>query len=150
METVKRTGLILAVLVLILTGCLPQTPASSGTVVWGSLWEPSALNPIVAPDVVTKWILENIFDGLVAVNDKMEIIPELAESWDVSPDGKMYTFRLRKRRASGTTARTSPPTTSSSPTTPSSIPSSPRPSPRATTRWWTGSRWWTPRRCGSS
>jgi peptide/nickel transport system substrate-binding protein len=46
--------------------------------------------------VVTKWILENIFDGVVAINAKMEITPELAESWDVSPDGKTYTFRLRK------------------------------------------------------
>jgi peptide/nickel transport system substrate-binding protein len=82
----------------ILVGCGgPQVPAAGGgTLIYGSMWEPSALNPIVAPDVVTKWILEMIFDGLVAINDKMEIIPELATSWDISPDGTVYTFKLRK------------------------------------------------------
>jgi peptide/nickel transport system substrate-binding protein len=94
----------------VLTGCTPaQPPAvaptqpptaaltkpSGGTLIYGSLWEPSALNPIVAPDVVTKWILETIFDGVIAINEKMEIIPELATSWDISPDGKVYTFKLR-------------------------------------------------------
>lgn len=95
----KRIPMVILVLVFLLplvSGCLPSSQSGAGTVVWGSLWEPSSLNPIVAPDVVTKWILENIFDGLVAINDKMEIVPELAESWDVSPDGKTYTFRLRK------------------------------------------------------
>jgi peptide/nickel transport system substrate-binding protein len=96
---VKRMTMALLVLVFLLpsvSGCVLPGQAGSGTVVWGSIWEPSALNPIVAPDVVTKWMLENIFDGVVAINDKMEIVPELAESWDVSSDGKTYTFRLRK------------------------------------------------------
>ena len=77
------------------TSAPAPTKASGGTFVYGSPFEPSALNPIVAPDVVTKWILEMIFDGVVAINDKMEIIPELATSWDISPDGKIYTFKLR-------------------------------------------------------
>ena len=95
----KRIPMVILVLVFLLptvSGCLPPSQSGAGTVVWGSLWEPSSLNPIVAPDVVTKWILENIFDGLVAINNKMEMVPELAENWDVSPDGKIYTFRLRR------------------------------------------------------
>lgn len=91
--------LMLSCLVFLLvaqTGCQIGAPAGARTVLWGSMWEPSALNPIVAPDVVTKWMLEMVFDGVVAINDKMEIIPELAESWDISADGKTYTFHLRK------------------------------------------------------
>ncbi len=42
----------------------------------------------------------NIFDTLVAVESKAdgtsEIVPALAESWDVSPDGLVYTFHLRE------------------------------------------------------
>lgn len=85
----------LAVGAVAIAGCIPSAPGAAGTVIWGSLWEPSSLNPIVAPDVVTKWMLENIFDGLVAINDRMEIVPELADSWDISGDGKTYTFKLR-------------------------------------------------------
>ncbi|MBI5649736.1 MAG: hypothetical protein HZC40_04700 [Chloroflexi bacterium] len=97
---------MLAILIAIIAACSPApaqsptsapapTKASGGTFVYGSPFEPSALNPIVAPDVVTKWILEMIFDGVVAINDKMEIVPELATSWDIAPDGKTYTFKLR-------------------------------------------------------
>ncbi|MFN8522800.1 MAG: ABC transporter substrate-binding protein [Chloroflexota bacterium] len=73
----------------------PLSPAKPTTLVFISLSEPSRLNPIVAPDVQTKAILTAIFDGLVRVNDKMELQPELAASFDVAPDGKQYTFKLR-------------------------------------------------------
>ncbi|MCR4435106.1 MAG: nickel ABC transporter substrate-binding protein [Clostridiales bacterium] len=37
-----------------------------------------------------------IYDGLVEYGEKGEILPSLAESWDISEDGKVYTFHLRK------------------------------------------------------
>lgn len=37
-----------------------------------------------------------IYDGLVEYGEKGEILPALAESWDISEDGKVYTFHLRK------------------------------------------------------
>ncbi len=36
-----------------------------------------------------------IFGGLVSYNDQLEIMPELAQSWDISPDGTVYTFHLQ-------------------------------------------------------
>ncbi|SFG57628.1 peptide/nickel transport system substrate-binding protein [Desulfotomaculum arcticum] len=37
-----------------------------------------------------------IYDGLVEYGEKGEILPALAESWDISGDGKVYTFHLRQ------------------------------------------------------
>ncbi|MBZ6078511.1 ABC transporter substrate-binding protein [Microvirga puerhi] len=37
----------------------------------------------------------NIYEGLTAVDKDLKIIPGLAESWNVSTDGKTYTFKLR-------------------------------------------------------
>lgn len=37
-----------------------------------------------------------IYDGLVEYGERGEILPALAESWDISEDGKVYTFHLRK------------------------------------------------------
>lgn len=37
----------------------------------------------------------NMYDGLTTVNAKGEIVPHLAKSWDISPDGLTYTFHLR-------------------------------------------------------
>jgi peptide/nickel transport system substrate-binding protein len=40
-------------------------------------------------------MIEMIFDGLVSADDKSVIRGELATDWNVSPDGKMWTFHLR-------------------------------------------------------
>ena len=37
-----------------------------------------------------------LYEGLVKINNKGEIAPSLAEKWEISPDGKEYTFHLRK------------------------------------------------------
>jgi len=37
-----------------------------------------------------------IFSGLVAFNPQLEIVPDLAESWDINDDGTLYTFHLRR------------------------------------------------------
>jgi peptide/nickel transport system substrate-binding protein len=42
------------------------------------------------------WVATNIGCGLVGITPDGTIIPEAAESWQVSPDGLLYTFRLRK------------------------------------------------------
>ncbi len=42
-----------------------------------------------------QWIGRLVFDNLVYLNDKGEATPWLARSWEVSPDGKTYTFHLR-------------------------------------------------------
>ncbi len=36
-----------------------------------------------------------VFSGLVSLDPKLNLIPELAESWDISPDGTVYTFHIR-------------------------------------------------------
>tara|TARA_B100000674_G_scaffold44090_1_gene30547 strand:+ start:74510 stop:76270 length:1761 start_codon:yes stop_codon:yes gene_type:complete len=59
------------------------------------------LNPIIDPialvDAHTEHVSSQIFDGLVAYDPKdLSIKPAVAESWDVSEDGKTYTFHIRK------------------------------------------------------
>ena len=39
---------------------------------------------------------KRIFSGLVAFDPELNLIPDLAEGWEVSPDGKTYTFHLRQ------------------------------------------------------
>ena len=40
-------------------------------------------------------MLQQCIEGLVALRENAEIAPMLAESWEVSVDGRTYTFRLR-------------------------------------------------------
>jgi oligopeptide transport system substrate-binding protein len=63
------------------------------TINWGA--EPPSLDPGLASDTTSANILLNIMDPLVKLGDDLEPIPALAESWDVSEDGKTVTFHLR-------------------------------------------------------
>ena len=58
--------------------------------------EVSVLNPILSTDSVSSAIEGAIFSGLVTVNEQLEMVPDLAESWAVSQDGKVWTFHLRR------------------------------------------------------
>ena len=41
-------------------------------------------------------LVDNIYQGLIARTAEQDIVPSLAEEWDVSPDGLTYTFTLRE------------------------------------------------------
>ncbi len=58
--------------------------------------DPTTLDPAYIVDVQGGVVAAKIFDGLVSYDDKARIIPGLASSWSVSPDGKTYTFDIRK------------------------------------------------------
>ncbi|HET9436958.1 MAG TPA: peptide ABC transporter substrate-binding protein [Gaiellaceae bacterium] len=63
------------------------------TVNWGS--EPPSLDPGLASDTTSSNIITNIMDPLVKLGADLEPVPNLAESWEMSPDGKTVTFTLR-------------------------------------------------------
>ncbi|GAB4222449.1 MAG: oligopeptide ABC transporter substrate-binding protein OppA [Francisella sp.] len=54
------------------------------------------IDPQQASDNSSSRVIADIFEGLVDYNQKSEIVPAGASSWDISEDGKTYTFYLRK------------------------------------------------------
>lgn len=55
----------------------------------------SSLDPAFAKDLPNIWACNQIFNGLVQLNDKLEVIPCIAKSWKISEHGTKYTFILR-------------------------------------------------------
>ncbi|MBK9246928.1 MAG: ABC transporter substrate-binding protein [Ignavibacteria bacterium] len=55
-----------------------------------------SLDPVGINDATSHHIAEQIYDNLVTFDEKLHIKSELAESWEVSPDGITYTYHLRK------------------------------------------------------
>ena len=53
------------------------------------------LDPIYAKDLPHIWACNQLFNSLVAFDDKMNLVPMVAKSWDISEDGLTYTFHLR-------------------------------------------------------
>lgn len=58
--------------------------------------EPDGIDPNVTSNSFASPFLTNCFEGLVTYDEKGEIVPGLAEKWEVSEDGKTYTFTLRE------------------------------------------------------
>ena len=97
-KTVYRT--VVAVFMLVVSSCLFMVPAIASTpsnvLVVGQIAEPKSLDPATVTAVNDFRILMNVYDGLVRYKDgALEVEPALAESWDISADGKTYTFKLR-------------------------------------------------------
>ena len=61
------------------------------------LWsDPPTLDPHLVTDTTSAGLIVEMFSGLVTLNSDLEIVPDLAESWDLSENGTLYTFKLRE------------------------------------------------------
>jgi oligopeptide transport system substrate-binding protein len=58
--------------------------------------DPWTLDPAVAGDATSHAYIMQIFSGLVRLGDSLEPAPDIAEWWELSPDGTTYTFYLRQ------------------------------------------------------
>lgn len=59
--------------------------------------DPLVLDPALAQDAGSAVFLAEIFSGLVRLDHDLKLQPDLAQSWDVSPDGLTYTFHLNPK-----------------------------------------------------
>jgi len=72
-------------------------PAPGGRYVEGVAGNPRFLNPLFSQfNELDQDICSLLFSGLVALDEQGKPIPALAERWEVSPDGLVYTFYLRQ------------------------------------------------------
>jgi peptide/nickel transport system substrate-binding protein len=70
--------------------------AAKTTLKLGMSVEPAGLDPTVAaPVAIGQVTWQNVFEGLVAIDQSGKVIPQLAKSWTISPDGLTYSFALQ-------------------------------------------------------
>jgi len=87
-------GVIL--IILLSNSCNTNTSHSNKTVFNINLDEGlSSLDPAFSRNQFAIWMNNALYNGLVQVNDSLQTVPCIAKSWDISPDGKLYTFHLR-------------------------------------------------------
>ncbi|MBS0446611.1 MAG: ABC transporter substrate-binding protein [Proteobacteria bacterium] len=83
---------------LLLAGTPAAAQAHKDSVVLGMVLEPApGLDPTVAAAAAIGEVVHyNILEGLTKINMDGSVVPLLAESWTIDPDGKVYTFKLKK------------------------------------------------------
>lgn len=75
----------------------PQVPAHGGQYLEAVVGSPLRVNPLyTAFNDVDKDLASLVFSGLTRLGPDGTVLPDLAESWEVSPDARVYTFHLRQ------------------------------------------------------
>lgn len=101
----KKLLALFLMVVLFLSACAPAatpstdtgTPtAKRDTIAVATPADFTMLDPAYMASAVDMNILYSVFDSLLSVRQNGDIEPKLAESYEVSPDGKEYTFKIRK------------------------------------------------------
>lgn len=57
---------------------------------------PTTLDPALFRDTTSAHFVMEIFSGLVTINQDLQVVPDIAERWEISDGGKTYTFYLRE------------------------------------------------------
>jgi peptide/nickel transport system substrate-binding protein len=73
-----------------------KQPAYGDILVRGDIGDASNLIPLLASDTASHNICGMVYNGLVKYDKDMNTVGDLAESWDISPNGLVITFHLRK------------------------------------------------------
>ncbi|MES2682938.1 MAG: peptide ABC transporter substrate-binding protein [Pseudomonadota bacterium] len=84
-------------LLLLAIGLMAGTAAAEQVLHHGNGAEPNSLDPHRSEGVSANNIARDLFEGLTGISPKGEVIPAAAERWQVSEDGRRYTFTLREQ-----------------------------------------------------
>jgi Bacterial extracellular solute-binding proteins, family 5 Middle len=96
----RHSGWSMLISLLVVVGVVglaaAQQPKYGGTlrVAWES--EMTGFDPHWSPGLQVQYMVGNLFNSLVTIDEHLNYIPELAESWEVQDNGKVYVFRLHK------------------------------------------------------
>jgi peptide/nickel transport system substrate-binding protein len=98
MRRLLSVGLISALSLVVIPSLQAASaqPKRGGTITFAISKELALMNPLVNTSSTEARIRELMFEPLLARDLRGAIQPRLAESWEVSKDGKVYTFKLRK------------------------------------------------------
>lgn len=89
----RAATVILLTLAAITPACNNPAPGSEGLTLSGS--EPATLDPALCQDANSASYIVEIFSGLVTLDSNLNVVADIAESYEISPDGTIYTFHLR-------------------------------------------------------
>src|SRR5690625_182212 len=71
-------------------------PVRGGTLLVGLADDPPELDPHLTSSNASRTVLHNIFATLVEIDEELQVVPGIAHSWDISEDGKNFTFHIHE------------------------------------------------------
>ncbi|HSH67896.1 MAG TPA: ABC transporter substrate-binding protein, partial [Bacteroidia bacterium] len=84
----------LSVLLLVSSCSPPEREDTRTAFKYNEMGAVTSLDPAAARSFENIWVIGQLYNGLVELNDSLSIKPALAKVWEISPDGLTYTFHL--------------------------------------------------------
>lgn len=81
-------------LITMLFGCYEEERNLNDVIRYNESSELGTLDPVFAKDQARVWVTNQIFDGLVEFDSKLNILPSIAKGWKINNNGTEYTFNL--------------------------------------------------------
>lgn len=69
---------------------------TENTLIYGETKRPDTLDPYTSREASSLRLTQLMFNGLVSINERQEVEPDLATSWIIGNDKKVFTFQLRR------------------------------------------------------
>ncbi|MGR3425053.1 MAG: ABC transporter substrate-binding protein [Sagittula sp.] len=99
LRTKSTLGMLLSATMLVaapVTSALAQEVKEGGTIIYANNSGPGQLDPQMAASLVELEVLAHVMESLVSMDENYSAKPMLAESYEISDDGKTFTFKLRE------------------------------------------------------
>ena len=93
-RSIKTLAIVLVLSLLSCTGNLHKHPDKS-VFRYNEAAGIVSLDPAFARDQAHLWVCNQLYNGLVQLDDQLNVLPSIAKEWDISADGLVYTFHLR-------------------------------------------------------
>ena len=94
-----RLIILLTLITTTLSSCLEKTayddPKNKKIFRYNESEGIKSLDPAFSRNRETIWAANHLYNGLIQMDDNLNILPSIAKSWEISEDGKTYTFHLR-------------------------------------------------------
>ena len=94
MRTLTSATLLLAFSLGLANAGAAEAPRQGGTAITALGADPAVLNPDISIGVPDTFVGCILYDALIRFGKDFEILPSLAKSWEIAPDGLTYTFHL--------------------------------------------------------
>ena len=93
----SKVRLVLFSIGLLAASCTSQDSPQRGTVFrYNESKGITSLDPAFARSMGNIWAVNQLFNGLVQLDDSLRVQPCLAQRWEISADGQRYTFHMRQ------------------------------------------------------
>jgi oligopeptide transport system substrate-binding protein len=93
----SNTNVLFLILIFMITSCKSGRFENDGRTVfrYNESAGITSLDPAFARDQANIWATNQLFNGLVQLDENLKVKPCIAKSWEISADGSSYTFHLR-------------------------------------------------------